>query len=377
MGLPLSVFDLPIFFDDSHRELGAELAGLELGDGEPSALVAKMAASGLFARVVPAAGKLDVRGLCLIRERLGALSPAADSIFAVQGLGTTPLRLTGHGDDGLLDRAASGENVFGFALTEPEAGSDVAAIKTTAKKDGAGFRLDGEKTLVSNVGIASHYCVFANANPEAGRKGITAFLVPSDAEGLTETPLEVICDHPIGALRFEGVSIDASMMIGELGGGFKLAMQTLDRFRVTVGAAAVGMARCALDSALAHVQNRVQFGAPLAKLQLVQAHLAEMVTELDAARMLVYRAAHAIDGGDVATRLVAEAKLFATEAAQRIIDTAVQLHGGGGVVSGSRVELLYRAIRPLRIYEGASDIQKLIIYRALAAEARDAENGHD
>ena len=369
MTSPLSVASLPLFFEPRHRELGDELVDFTFESTDPPALVREMAAGGLLSRVVPPAGELDVRGLCLVRERLAAISAAADSIFAVQGLGTTPLRLATYGDDGLLDRAASGEAVFGFALTEPGAGSDVAALATVAERDGDAFVLRGEKTLISNVGIATHYTVFANADPAAGRRGISAFLVPADSEGLIETPMQVICEHPIGALRFENVRLDPSMLIGELGGGFSLAMQTLDRFRVTVGAAAIGMARRAFDLAFAHCQERSQFGGPLADKQLVQASLADMITELDAASLLVYRAAHAIDSGTVATRLVAEAKLYATEAAQEIIDRAVQLFGGSGVTVGAEVEALYRAVRPLRIYEGASDIQKLIIYRMLAKEA--------
>ena len=353
-----SIDELPVYFDEGHRALADELDRLEPFSDDPTTCARELAERGLFDRVAPG-GEPDVVALCLIRERLGGLSPQADSIFAVQGLGTTPLRLAGdpRGPE-LLERARRGEAIFGFALTEPEAGSDVGSMRARATPSGGGWSLSGEKTLISNVGIATHYTVFASA----GEKKITAFLVEAGAPGLTETPMEVVCDHPIGELSLDGV---AGSLIGEIGGGFKLAMRTLDVFRVTVAAAAVGMAERAFDLSLAHARSRHQFGGPLSDKQIIQGYLADMVTELSASRALVYRAAHAIMAGERATAAVAQAKLFATEAAQRIIDRAVQIHGGRGVVRGEAVEALYRAIRPLRIYEGASEIQKLIIYREM------------
>ena len=355
--------ELPTYFNDRHRALAAELDALEPFADDPAICVRQLGERGLFERVAPE-GAPDVIGLCLIRERLGGLSPQADSIFAVQGLGTTPLRLAGHGAAGeLLAAARSGEAIFGFALTEPEAGSDVGSMRSRAVRQPDGsFALSGQKTLISNVGIATHYTAFANLDPDAGSRGIAAFVVEAGSVG--ETPTEVGCDHPIGDLDLNGVRVDGAALISEA--GFKLAMRTLDVFRVTVAAAAVGMAERALDLALAHARERRQFGAPLADKQIIQAYLADMSTELEASRALVYRAARQVDGGERATRQVAQAKLYATEAAQRIIDRAVQIHGGRGVVRGEVVEALYRAVRPLRIYEGASEIQKLIIYRELA-----------
>jgi acyl-CoA dehydrogenase len=284
----------------------------------------------------------------------------------VQGLGSYPILLAGSPEqkDDYLPRLRRGEHIAGFALTEPEAGSDVASMGTRAEHESGIWRLSGDKTLISNVGIADQFVVFGNANPEAGRKGIAAFIVPADAEGLVTRAIELGDDHPIGELHLEECHAE---LLGEEGQGFKLAMSTLDRFRVSVGAAAVGMARRALVEASAHVRHRVQFGKPLAEQQLVQAHLANMATDLDAARLMVLRAAHRIDTGEGrASTEAAMAKLFATEAGQRVVDCAVQLMGGRGVVAGHPVEHLYRSIRPLRIYEGTSEIQRLIIGRAIA-----------
>jgi acyl-CoA dehydrogenase len=325
---------------------------------------------GLYDHLIPDAGPVDVRALCLVRELLGYASPLADAIFAVQGLGSYPVAIAGSETQKqrLLPAYRSGQRITGFALTEPEAGSDVASLRTVAERDGATWRLTGDKTLISNVGIAHDLVVFANADPAAGRRGITAFVLACDAPGVTAEAIALGIEHPIGSLRFDGAPAE---LLGEVGGGFKLAMQTLDTFRVTVGAAAVGMARRALEAALEHVRGRRQFGAPLSDQQLVRGYLAEMATELDASRLLVLRAAHAKDAGaGRVTREAAMAKLFATEAAQRIIDKAVQLHGGRGVMSGQVVENLYRAIRPLRIYEGTSEIQRLIIGRSLVEGER-------
>jgi len=381
----LSTADLGYFFDDRHQKLAGQLLAaskmVEAADGH-AAVARAMGSAGLYRWFVPDDGKVDVRCLCVIREMLGYISPLADAVFAVHGLGSYPIVLAGSEQQkSLLDGCRSGERIGAFALTEPEAGSDVASMKTSATADGDDFVLNGDKTLISNVGIASHYIVFAKVGPEAdpqpGHRNITAFVVDSGAEGLTEVPFEVNVDHPIGALEFRNCRVSSTAVLGEVGGGFGLAMHTLDSFRISVGAAAVGMARRALDEAVAHVTSRVQFGKTLGEQQLVQAHLADSATQLDAARLLVLRAAHSKDhsSGDKSerTRLsseAAKAKLFATEAAQTIIDRAVQLHGGRGVTSGEVVENLYRAIRPLRIYEGTSEILRLIIGRAIIGGVR-------
>jgi acyl-CoA dehydrogenase len=263
----------------------------------------------------------------------------------------------------------TGAGIAAFALTEPDAGSDVASIQTRAAPIAEGYRLDGDKLFISNLGIADHATVIASTEPALGAAGLTAFWVPLDAPGVTIKKLDPIAPHPLGALELRGVIVPASARIGEVGQGMKLAMQTLDAFRVSVGAAAVGMARRALDEAARFVTHRVQFGKPLSEQQLVQAHLADMAVDLDAARLLVLRAAHRKDTTrERVTTEVSIAKLGATEAAQRVIDRAVQLFGGRGVMAGHIVEQLYRAIRPLRIYEGTSEIQRTIIGKAIAAQ---------
>ncbi len=370
--MKLSTHDLGLFFGERHQRLARDLieAAEELGAiDEPGAAAQAMARLGLYAYLLPKQGPVDVRSLVLIREMLAQVSPLADSIFAVHGLGSYPILLAGteHDRAHRLAEYRSGLRLGAFALTEPGAGSDVASMQTVAVADAHGWLLRGEKTLISNVGIATHYVVFANADPSAGRRGISAFLVEAGAPGLTEFNLEPGFSHPLGGLRFEDCRVAKEALLGEVGAGMGLAMRTLDTFRVTVGAAAVGMARRALDEALAHVRAREQFGKPLAAHQLVQAKLADMATELDAARLLVLRAAWARDSGrERVTVEAAMSKLYATEAAQRIIDEAVQLFGGRGVLLGNPVEALYRAIRPLRIYEGTSEIQRLIIGGALA-----------
>ena len=389
----LSSDDLSMFFDAAHVALAERLraAGPALEAVEaPGAIdeaardraaAAALGAAGLFELVVPATVEksrdgamrpIDSRSLCLARELLGYVSPRADSIFAVQGLGTHPIVLAGTDEQrAQLAAFARGEAIAAFALTEPEAGSDVAAIKTRAVAGGEGYRLDGDKLFISNLGIADHAAVFATVDPALGSAGLTAFWVPLDAPGVTVRAMTAIAPHPIGALELRGVTVPERARIGAVGQGMKLALQTLDAFRVSVGAAAVGMARRAFDEALGFVTQRVQFGKPLSDQPLVQAHLADMVVDLDAARLLVLRAAHRKDttGGRVTTE-VSIAKLGATEAAQRVIDRAVQLFGGRGVMAGAVVEQLYRAIRPLRIYEGTSEIQRTIIGRALARGAR-------
>ncbi|HEU4410947.1 MAG TPA: acyl-CoA dehydrogenase family protein [Polyangiaceae bacterium] len=383
----LSTDDLGFFFEPRHAELAARLAAIAgaLGGEHDAARVARElgARFGLYAWLVPEAlggaeagrpgdpSYVDLRALCLVREALGYASPLADSIFAVQGLGAYPIVLAGSAEQRarLLPEVVRGARVGAFALTEPEAGSDVASLRSVARPEGGGYVLEGEKTFISNAGICDHYVVFASVDPAAGRKGITAFLVERGAPGLVEEPIKLAADHPIGRLRFAGCRLGPGALVGEPGGGFALAMRTLDAFRVSVGAAAVGMARRALDEALAHVRGRVQFGKPLAEQPLVQAMLADMATELDAARLLVLRAALAKDRAEPGARLSSEAamaKLYATEAASRVVDAAVQLHGGLGVVAGSPVERLARDVRPLRIYEGTSEIQRLIIGGALA-----------
>ncbi|HUJ58401.1 MAG TPA: acyl-CoA dehydrogenase [Kofleriaceae bacterium] len=363
----LSSDDLAMFFEPAHVALAERLraaapaiAEVERAGGDDRAMVAAMAAGQLFELVAPPG---SVRAVCLARELCGYVSPRADSILAVQGLGTQPITLAGSAAQrGELAAFASGARIAAFALTEPEAGSDVAAIQTRATPRGDGASLDGDKLFISNLGIADHAAVFAREGA-----GLSAFWLALDAPGVTVQPMTATAPHPIGALALRGAP---AARIGAPGQGMKLALSTLDAFRVTVGAAAVGMARRALDEALAFVRARVQFGKPLAEQPLVQAHLADMAVDLDAARLLVLRAAHRKDTtGERATTEVSIAKLGATEAAQRVIDRAVQLFGGRGVMAGAVVEHLYRAIRPLRIYEGTSEIQRTIIGRAMAREA--------
>jgi acyl-CoA dehydrogenase len=361
------------FLGPEQQALGEQLAAIDGFVGSDAAIARALGERyGLYRWLLPADGAaVDVRSVCVIRRRLGYLSPVADSIFAVQGLGSYPLALAGNAEqrERWLPGLRDGRVIAGFALTEPEAGSDVAAMTTTATPDGDGYRLHGTKTLISNLGIADQYVVFAKVPGDDGGKPhrrITAFVVASGSEGLAEEPIVLGAPHPIGTLRFAGCRIDRSARLGDEGSGFRLAMHTLDTFRVSVGAAAVGMGQRALDEALRHVCGRRQFGQPLAHQQVVQSYLADMATELDASWLLVLRAAFAKDQGqDRVTVEAAMAKLFATEAAQRVIDRAVQLFGGRGVVHGEVVENLYRAIRPLRIYEGTSEIQRLIIGRAL------------
>jgi acyl-CoA dehydrogenase len=390
MTTPLSSADLAMFFTPGHVRLGEELvAKVTEADAhlqDPATVGARLAGLGLFDLLVPgkdggrvvdaAVDTIDVRALCLVREALAYHSPLADSVFAVQGLGSYAVVVTqkAHGRAEFLARVRKGESIGGFGLTEPDAGSDVASMTTSARRDGADgsadakapWVLDGTKTFISNVGIAHHYVVFARVTDAPDTKrAISAFLVPADAPGLVQEPIATSGDHPLGRLVFQGCRVPATALLGEVGHGLRLALGTLDVFRTSVGAAAVGMARRALDDTRARVMARVQFGKRLADQQLTQAALADMATELDAARLLVFRAAWLKDHGHAAKREVAMAKLFATEAAQRIIDRAVQLHGGLGVTSGSFAERLYREVRPLRIYEGTSEIQRLIIGSSL------------
>jgi acyl-CoA dehydrogenase len=377
------VSQLP-FFTPEHRSLAQSVAQFVAQEIEPRAtteedveglareFVALLAHAGLLNYAV-AESKLDVRALCLIREELAYSSSLADLAFVMQGLGTYAIARAApdHVRDYWLSRAARGKAIAAFALTEPNAGSDVAAIETTARRDGESYVIDGRKRFISNAGIADFYTVFAKTGTrEDGRPILSAFVVGSKMRGfrvVERTPL--IAAHPIGEIAFDQCRVPAEDMVGNEGDGFKLAMETMDTFRASVGAAACGMARRALDASLRYSSNRKQFGRLLCEHQLVQAKLADMITELDAARLLVYRAAYARDteSGRL-TREASEAKLFATEAAGRIIDSAVQIHGGAGLVSGTIVERLYRDVRALRIYEGTSEIQKLVIAGQLLKE---------
>jgi acyl-CoA dehydrogenase len=314
---------------------------------------------------------LDVRTLCITRETLARHDGLADFAFAMQGLGTGAISLFGTDEQKQwLEKTRAGKAISAFALSEPRSGSDVANMDMAATKDGDSYVLDGEKTWISNGGIADLYVVFARTGEAPGAKGISAFLVPADTKGLAVAErLEVIAPHPLARLSFKGVRVPSSAMIGRPGEGFKIAMSVLDVFRSTVGAAALGFARRAFDESLKRVGERQLFGAPLAELQMVQGHLAEMALNIDAAALLVYRAAWTKDSGAArVTREAAMAKLFATDKAQEVIDKAVQLHGGDGVRKGHIVESLYREIRALRIYEGASDVQKVVIARQVLAD---------
>ena len=353
----------------NHEQVRGVMPG-ETEDGQARHFVQALASAGLLVHTVPASfesrsSSLDVRALCVVRERLSYESSLADLMFAMQGLGSFPVSLAGASElkQRLLPRVRSGEAIAAFAITEPEAGSDVGAIQTIARRDGETYVIDGVKTFISNAGLADFYSVFAKTDPTKGGKGISAFVVERDTPGFRfEEKIELISPHPIGRISFNECRVPATNLLGDEGQGFKIAMTTLDTFRATVGAAACGLAWRALDEAISYAKRRVQFGKPIAEYQATQMKLAEMATELDAARLLVYRAAWKKDSGaDRVTLEAAMAKLFATEAAQRIIDAAVQIHGGAGVVRGSVVEHLYRDVRALRIYEGTSEIQKLVI----------------
>lgn len=380
------MIELP-FFTPEHRNLAQSVAQFAAREIEPHAgveedveglarhFVGLLASAGLLSYAV-AESRLDIRSLCLIREELSYASPLADLAFVMQGLGTFAIAQAApdHVREFWLARAANGKAIAAFALTEPDAGSDVASIQTNARRDGETYVINGRKRFISNAGIADFYTVFARTGTrEDGRATLSAFVVGAKMPGFSlveRTPL--LAPHPIGEIAFNDCRVPAEDMVGNEGDGFRLAMATLDTFRASVGAAACGMARRALDEALRYASTRKQFGRLLCEHQLVQEKLADMVTELDAARLLVYRAAHLRDTTpDVrVTREASEAKLFATEAASRIIDSAVQIHGGAGLVRGSVVERLYRDIRALRIYEGTSEIQKLVIAGQLLKETR-------
>ncbi len=336
---------------------------------EAKTLLAELGAAGWLAPI----GAQDWRGCCLVRESLGAASPLADAVFALQGLATVPLLLSENA--AMRDRwakdAIHGRAMGAFAMTEPGAGSDVAAIATTARRDGSTYVLNGSKTFISNAGLADFYTVFASTDPKAGGKGITCLVVPAASPGLKFLGPQILsAPHPLGDIAFEDCRVPVENRLGDEGRGFALGLRTLDRLRATVGAAACGMAARALQEALHHARERKQFGKALAEFQLVQEKLARMAIDLTAARLLTYRAAWAADqGAERVTLEAAMAKAFATEAAQRIVDDAVQILGGSGVLRSHPVDRLYRSVRALRIYEGTTEIQHLVVADALLKEA--------
>jgi alkylation response protein AidB-like acyl-CoA dehydrogenase len=370
------------FLDDAHVVFAAEAGAFAARDLAPRVPPGDDAAARKEARALLAllgAGgwlepirRKDWRACCIAREALAAASPLADAVFALQALGVVPMLLAG----GAAAERWAGEIVAGramaaFAMTEAGAGSDVAAIATRARRNGDAYVLDGAKTFISNAGIADVYTVFATTDPAAGGRGISCFVVPADTKGLRFVAPQVLsAPHPLGEIAFEECRVPAANRLGEEGRGFALGLKTLDRLRATVGAAACGMAARALAEALAHAAARRQFGKPLAEFQLVQEKLARMATDLAAARLLVYRAAWEADrGAERVTLEAAMAKAFATEAAQRIVDEAVQVLGGAGVMASHPVDRLYRAVRALRIYEGTTEIQHLVIAQQLLQAA--------
>jgi acyl-CoA dehydrogenase len=382
------------FFDESHRDLAAEAeawAAAKLAvDAHPSErqavdmrcreLVAGLGHAGLLKHCLRAADggvapEFDARSICLLRQTLAYHDGLADFAFAMQGLGSAPLSIAGGEQMRALwlPRVAAGSAIAAFALSEPEAGSDVAAIQATARHDGGQYVLNGSKTWTSNGGIADFYCVFARTSPGVRRadgsvsaEGISAFVVkPGDAGFTIAERIDAMAPHPLARLAFEDCRIPVARLIGAEGEGFRIAMRTLDIFRTSVAAAACGFARRALDEALGYARTRGMFGRMLADFQLTQSALAEMATALDAAELLTFRAAWLRDRGQPFTAAAAMAKLTATESAQVIIDRALQMFGGRGLVQGAVIERLYREIRALRIYEGASEVQKLIIGREL------------
>jgi acyl-CoA dehydrogenase len=370
------------FFDERHRAIAAGIeswcaANFPVDEANLDRacrdLLHRLGRDGWLKHTAPdhdTATPLDVRTLCLIRETLARHDALVDFAFAMQGLGAGPISLFGNAEQRQwLSRTRNGEAIAAFALTEQQSGSDVANIALAARRDGNGYVLDGEKTWISNGGIADLYIVFARTGEAPGAKGISAFIVPADAPGFSVAErLDVISPHPLARIKLEHVRVPANAMIGAPGEGFKIAMATLDVFRATVAAAALGFARRALEETLKRVRGRHMFDGALADLQLVQGAIAEMALDIDAAALLVYRAAWTKDSGAArVTREAAMAKLFATERAQRVVDKAVQLHGGDGVRRGHIVERLYRDIRALRIYEGASEVQKVVIARLMLA----------
>jgi len=378
----MSPYELP-FFDDAHRKQALELDAWtkrqvvdhQDTDAACREWVRRLGDAGVLRACVPGAlggarDALDSRALVVARETLAYHDGLADFAFAMQGLGSGAITLAGSPalQREWLPRVARGEAIAAFALSEPEAGSDVGAMQCAAREDGDAWVLDGEKTWISNGGIADFYCVFARSG-ERGTRGISAFFVPADTPGLAIAErIDVIAPHPLARLKFTQCRVPKSHQLGATGDGFKLAMRVLDIFRASVAAAALGFARRALDEAITWSQSRKMFAGTLADQQLTQATLGDMATDIDAAALLTYRAAWQRDvQGTRTTREAAMAKLTATENAQRVIDRALQLHGGRGVQTGAVVERLYREIRALRIYEGASEVQRLIVGRDVLA----------
>jgi len=383
------------FFDDEQRRLAARVDdwiavneatlamhpdGDDAVDAHCRDLVRRLGEAGLLENCVPSpaggGNTLSVRDLCVCREALSYQSGLADFAFAMQGLGSGPISLFGSAElkERYLIDVAGGRSIAAFAVSEPDAGSDVGAIMTTATRDGDGYVLDGVKTWISNAGIADHYVVFARSEEAAGTRGLSALVVDAKTPGLTVSQrIRVSAPHPLGSLRFEGCRVPAENMVGGPGDGFRVAMGTLDVFRSTVGAAALGFARRAFDEAVERTKERSVFGRHLSDYQLTKAKLADMAVSIDAAALLIYRAAWTKDRspGARVTREAAMAKLYATEEAQKVVDQAVQLFGGLGVVAGNIVETLYREVRSLRIYEGTSEIQKLVIADDVLKRADD------
>ena len=368
------------FLEPAHRAWAAQveawaaahaeaLADEHDADGSTIRLVRAMGEAGLLRVPCPADGRLDVRALCLARDILARHAGLADFAFAMQGLGTGPVTLFGTPAqrEQVIPAARAGTALAAFALSEPEAGSDVAALATLAERDGNGhYRLTGRKTWISNGGIAATYVVFARTGEAAGARGLSAFLVHADTPGFSiESRIDVTAPHPLATLALDAVRVPAEAMIGRPGEGFKVAMGTLDVFRATVGAAALGFARRALDLTVERAMNRKLFGATLFDQQMSQAAIADSATEVEASALLVYRAAWLKDQGAArVTREASMAKLHATETAQRAADRCVQMHGGLGVTKGHKAEELYREVRALRVYEGASEVQRVVIARA-------------
>jgi alkylation response protein AidB-like acyl-CoA dehydrogenase len=352
------------------RRLARDVLRPLAAQGEPGRvnrpLVRALAEHGLLGRIFD--GPVSALELCVTREALACECTEAETAFALQGLGAFPMLLEGGSEQvrGWVSEVARGRAVAAFALTEPAAGTDAGALELEARPDGDGWRLTGTKTYISNAPDADVYTVFARTGGGRGARGVTAFAVPGDADGLSGEPLALLAEHPIGRIELDGVYAGAEQVLGEVGAGFRVAMRTLDVFRPSVGAFAVGMAQAALEAAVAHAGSREAFGRPLREFQAVSHRLAEMATRTQAARLLVYSAARAHDRGDgPVTREAAMAKLFATETAQFVVDGAVQVHGAAALERGHLLEHLYREVRAPRIYEGTSEIQREIISREL------------
>jgi acyl-CoA dehydrogenase len=380
--------DLP-FFDNAHRDLAGKLENLQgelialeedahrLPLGDACRMVLKHLGDwDLLQHAVPRRGRddLSLRSICLVREALGFSSTLADTMFSMQGIGMAPIWQNGSValQERYLDACRKGEKIAAFALTEPDSGSDVASIRTRGVKDGADFVLEGAKAWISNGGIADHYVVVVRTEPVEGSRGLTAFMVDAGTTGFEPGPqLDMIAPHPLSHIAIRGARVPATFMVGPQGGGFKVAMATFDIFRASVGAAALGMARRALAESLVRINQRHLFGKSMSQMDGVQTKIGEMATDVDSASLMVYRAAWIFDkGSEKPAKAVSMAKFIATEAAQRVIDNAVQLFGGAGVERGHIIEKLYRDVRPTRIYEGASEVQKLVIARNVIASAK-------